>query len=81
MSVAESGAERRAPALPQPGAAQSPLSIEGIQGRYLLPIVPLMFVVISAPLIRREAIPRIALAAVAIVANGVALFAVASRYY
>jgi hypothetical protein len=30
MSVAESGAERRAPALPQPGAAQSPLSIEGI---------------------------------------------------
>jgi uncharacterized membrane protein len=56
-------------------------SIEGIQGRYFLPIVPLMFLTISAPLVRREAIPRIAIGAVAIASNAIALFAVAGRYY
>lgn len=55
--------------------------IDGLQGRYLLPIVPLMFLVIGAPLIRREPMARLSLAAVATVANGIALAAVTSRYY
>lgn len=56
-------------------------AIDGLQGRYLLPIVPLAFAIVSAPLVRRDVVSRIALLLVAIAANAVALFAVASRYY
>ena len=56
-------------------------SIDGLQGRYLLPIGPLAFAVISAPLLRREQIARIAVLSVAAAANTVALIAVALRYY
>lgn len=55
--------------------------IDGLQGRYLLPILPLLFLVIGAPLVRRERIAGVALVGVAAVANGVALAAVALRYY
>jgi len=55
--------------------------IDGLQGRYLLPIVPVFFLVIGAPLIKREQMARVALAGVAVAANATALFAVASRYY
>jgi uncharacterized membrane protein len=55
--------------------------IDGLQGRYLLPIAPVMAGVIGSAIIRREEIARFALPAVAVVANAFALFAVASRYY
>ncbi|HEX9163648.1 MAG TPA: DUF2142 domain-containing protein [Thermoanaerobaculia bacterium] len=56
-------------------------NIDGLQGRYLLPIAPVMFSIIAAPLIRRERIALIALAAVAAICNAVALYSVAARYY
>ncbi len=56
-------------------------SIDGLQGRYLLPVVPLVFAVAGAALVRREEITRLALAAVAICANATALVAVGWRYY
>ncbi|HSP13637.1 MAG TPA: DUF2142 domain-containing protein [Thermoanaerobaculia bacterium] len=55
--------------------------IDGIQGRYFLPIVPLIFAVVSLPLVRREAIPRIVLLTVSAAANATALAAVIARYY
>jgi uncharacterized membrane protein len=56
-------------------------AIEGIQGRYLLPIVPVLFAIFSAPVIKDDRVARFALPAVTLVANSVALFAVASRFY
>ncbi len=56
-------------------------SIDGLQGRYLLPIVPVLFAIVGMPLVRREQVTRIALTLVAIAANVTALVAVASRYY
>jgi uncharacterized membrane protein len=56
-------------------------TIDGLQGRYLLPIVPTLLIAISAPFVRREQFTRVAVVLVAPVANALALAAVASRYY
>lgn len=56
-------------------------SIDGLQGRYLLPIVPVLFAVAGGSLVRREQVTRFALALVATAANATALVAVALRYY
>jgi uncharacterized membrane protein len=55
--------------------------IDGIQGRYFLPIAPLILAIVSLPLIRREALPRISVLGVAAAANAAALATVISRYY
>ncbi len=55
--------------------------VDGIQGRYFLPIVPLIFAIVSLPLVRRDLIPRLALFTVSIAANVMALAVVISRYY
>ena len=54
--------------------------VDGVQGRYFIPILPLLLVAIS-----RASVPprwtRIAIAAAMTIANGVALFAVWQHYY
>ncbi len=55
--------------------------IDGIQGRYFLPIVPLLFAVISAPIVRRETFAAVAVLAVSAIANGAAFVAVITHYY
>lgn len=55
--------------------------IDGIQGRYFLPIVPLLLAVISAPVLRRETIAAIAVLGVSAIANAAALVTVITHYY
>ncbi len=55
--------------------------IDGVQGRYFLPIVPLIFAVVSAPLLKREAIAAVAVLGVSAIANAAAFVAVIARYY
>ena len=55
--------------------------IDGLQGRYLLPIHPIALAVVSAPLIRREQFTAVVSLLCAVIANAVALHAVAAKYY
>ncbi len=55
--------------------------IDGVQGRYFLPIVPLIFAVVSAPLLKREAIAAVAVPGLSAIANAAALGVVIARYY
>jgi uncharacterized membrane protein len=55
--------------------------IDGIQGRYFLPIAPLILAVVSVPLLRRDAIPRIAVTSIAAIANATAIVTLIARYY
>ncbi|MGZ4810252.1 MAG: DUF2142 domain-containing protein, partial [Thermoanaerobaculia bacterium] len=55
--------------------------IEGVQGRYFLPILPLALVSAGAGLRLRQSVQTIAIAAVAIIANAVSLTVLLERYW
>ena len=55
--------------------------IDGLQGRYFLPILPLLMVVLALPLIRRREALAWGALAVGAGANVAGLVAVALRYY
>ncbi|HEY8131744.1 MAG TPA: DUF2142 domain-containing protein [Thermoanaerobaculia bacterium] len=55
-------------------------TIEGTQGRYILPILPLMLTAVRVPL-RRAHISHTAIVIVAIAANTVAIFVLLHRYW
>jgi uncharacterized membrane protein len=55
-------------------------AIEGVQGRYFLPILPLCLATTSLPRVRWRISPR-AIVAVTIVCNGVALLTLVRRYW
>lgn len=54
--------------------------VEGVQGRYFLPVLPLVLIVVSAPLLR-ERFAQVAVLVTAALGNGAALIILASRYY
>jgi uncharacterized membrane protein len=54
--------------------------IEGIQGRYLLPVLPLLLLALGLPLSRGRVVALLTVA-VSVAANAVGVFAVASHYY
>jgi uncharacterized membrane protein len=54
--------------------------IEGVQGRYFIPIAPLLLVAISRPSVPPRWMP-IVIASVMTIANGAAVFATWQRYF
>jgi uncharacterized membrane protein len=55
-------------------------SIEGVQGRYFLPLLPLLYVAVSRPARAPKWLP-VTVALVAVLANSAALFVLRQRYF
>ena len=54
--------------------------VEGVQGRYFIPILPLLLIAVSRPSTPRRWLP-IVIAIIMIIANAIALFALWQHYY
>jgi uncharacterized membrane protein len=55
--------------------------VDGVQGRYFIPLIPLALLVVSGRFVRSEVVVGRCVIVVAAIANIAALAMVASRYY